>query len=170
MSEFSGKCDLYDTLIDIRNTTDWSKVYISQNHTRLPINSQRDLVPYYPYIIGSAAYYDGEARINISKESYVDQEERDHLEYLLQNILKEYRRCKRKKIEFVPTEVAEKYKGFYSYGTYLEIANRVKENPKKPNLEGIHTAVAQMYRKALYDEMLKWGYDEEYTRKWIYSN
>lgn len=170
MSQFSGKCDLYDTLICIHNTTDWSKVYISQNNTRLPINSQRDLVPYYPYLIGSACYSNGEASINISKESFVDREERERLEYILQDILKDYRRCKRKKVEFVPIEIAENYKGFYSYKLYLEIAKRVKENPKKPNLEGIHTEIAQMYREALYDEMLKWDYDEEYTRKWVYGS
>ena len=76
MSKYCGKCDLWDTLVDIHeldDNSDWSKVYIYQNNKRLNINSLKDLIKYAPYIIGSMSFSKktGEYHINICDESYI---------------------------------------------------------------------------------------------------
>ena len=88
MSKYSGKCDIYDSLIMIREMnkdSDWSKVKIKQYTNELDengyhkvkelkINSLKDVVPYFPFIEVSA-YYDNTGIfgivIIIGQHSYV---------------------------------------------------------------------------------------------------
>ena len=51
MSKFSGRHDLYDSLIAIGEIKDFSKVhiFIGENPIELRIDSQIDLIPYYSY-------------------------------------------------------------------------------------------------------------------------
>ena len=48
MSEFSGKCDIYDDMFTINKITDFSNVhiYVRDHPIELRINSVKDLVPY----------------------------------------------------------------------------------------------------------------------------
>ena len=104
MSKYSGKCDLYDSLIMIKDIKDYSKVKIyAYNNDIVPlrIDFERDAMPFYPYLtIMMNGDKDGNTIIHLSSESYVDTDENEHLSWYLEDIKKYWRKCKRKKIEF----------------------------------------------------------------------
>lgn len=121
----------------------------------------KDLIPYYPHIIGFAACDNTDSHksvVCLSSESFVDREEREILEWKLKNILRIYNRCKRKKIEFDIDEVIKEicWNG-WNEEVYRELAERVKERGKKATIDGIHLRMHEKYRQDLVNEMLKNG-------------
>lgn len=165
MSRYSGKCDVYDCLVDIhRYTEDELKnnveIYVGDSTTPLVINSWKDLIPYYPYIIGSSSHDNvtKKAVVYIGRESFVDREERERLEFYLRQVLKVYNRCKRKKVPF-DKEMALKEASISNYNneTIREIVDRVAINGKKASVDGIHLQIHEYYRRELVDEMIKNG-------------
>jgi hypothetical protein len=85
MSKFSGRCDLYDTLIMIGDVKDFSKVhiFINDNPIELRIDSQKDLIPYYACIPSVSVYSNGEYFIRIGGEVCFLAEERCFYKYVL---------------------------------------------------------------------------------------
>lgn len=165
MSRYSGKCDVYDCLVDIhRYTEDELKnnveIYVGDSTTPLVINSWKDLIPYYPYIIGSSSHDNvtKKAVVYIGRESFVDREERERLEFYLRQVLKVYNRCKRKKVPF-DKEMALKEASMSNYNNEAirEIVDRVAINGKKASVDGIHLSIHEYYRRELVDEMMKNG-------------
>ena len=107
MSLYSGKCDLYDSLIMIHNYTEDKikndvKIYVGNNKEPLKINDMKDLIPYYPHLICMSHYDNAEKKavIYITDRSFVDIEEQESLEFKLKQVLKVYNRCKKKNIPF----------------------------------------------------------------------
>lgn len=145
------------TLEELQNNV---TIYVGNNPEPLHIEKLEDLIPYYPYIIGSACYNNTERKsvIHLSSESWVDREERECLEFQLKNLLRIYNSCKRKKTEFDIEEVLKKvvWNG-WNEQPYRELAERVKEKGKKATVNGIHLKMHEYYRKELVDEMLKNG-------------
>ena len=133
-------------------------------YKKVEYSSIKDLVPYYPHLV-SMAHYDNKNPRNslviISPKSYVDENEKDFLEWYLKDLLKIYRRCKRKKIEFnVDDAVKEVCWHDYNKEEIVELANRVKEKGKKATIDGIHLPFNEKYyRQELVNEMLKYGLD-----------
>jgi hypothetical protein len=164
MSRYSGRCDLADTL-KIHNYTleelqNNVEIYVGRDTKPLHIEKMEDLIPYYPYLIVMAWYNNlkGKSVIHLTSESYVDIEERKTLEFRLKCILKIYNRCKRKKIEFDAEEaIKDVTLNGWNEEPYRELANRVKENGKKANIDGIHLRMYERYRQELVNEMLKNG-------------
>jgi hypothetical protein len=160
MSRYSGKCDLADT-IDIHGERILNaKIYVGLSNKPLQINAMKDLIPYYPHIIGAACFdnVEGKSVIHLSSESWVDHEERESLEFKLKWLIKIYNRCKRKKIELnVDEAVAEIAWNGWNEEPCRELANRVKMYGKKATIEGIHLKMHEYYRQELVDEMLKNG-------------
>lgn len=187
MSKYSGKCDFYDTIslygIDYIKNSD---VYVgsfstkNRNH-KIKINSSKDCIPYYPFIISCAGFNKDKSTIYLSDESWVDIEEKEWLNRWLAEILKEYDRCKRKKAPFDEEIVFEKLcfglidlgfrRSLYSHDTELrEIISRVAKYSKKATVKGIHLGTKNnLYREPLYEEMVKNGYSKEYAKEWIYG-
>lgn len=131
-------------------------------YKKVEYNSIKDLIPYYPHLISMACCGNTDSHNSIvflSCESFVDEEERDTLEFYLKNLLRVYMRCKRKKIEFnVEEAVNEVCWSGYNKEQITEIANRVKESGKKANTNGIRLPFyEEFYRKTLVDEMIKHG-------------
>ena len=165
MSRYSGKCDVYDSLVMIHEYTDEelrTKVTIFKNDMNSPllIKSRKDLIPYYAHIISSSCHnnVDRKATIFISSESWVDSEERSSLEWHLKYFLKIYNRCKRKKIEFdVEEALKEVIWHSWNEAPYRELAMRVKEHGKKATVDGIHLRIHEIYRKELAEEMIRNG-------------
>ena len=165
MSRWSGKCDCFDSLIEIHKYTEEElknnvKIYIGNNTEPLHIEKMSDLIPYYPYLIAIACYDNVERKsvIRLSSESFVDREERECLEWRLKDLIRIYNRCKRKKIEFdVEDAVKQITWNGWNEEPHRELANRVKENGKKATINGIHLKMHERYRKELVDEMLKNG-------------
>ena len=165
MSKFSGKCDLYDCLIDIGRYTEEDlknnvKIYVGDSTEPLIIESAKDLIPYYPYIIGMSHTDKNERKtiIHLSSQSYVDREEQDLLCGYKSFLMKIYRRCKRKKEEF-DTEKAAQQIVFWNHNLeqITELARRIKEQGEKANIEGIHLKMHELYRQWLVDEMIENG-------------
>ena len=187
MSKYSGKCDIYDSLIMIREMnedSDWSKVTIKQytdeldaygyNKVKeLKITSLKDVVPYFPFIEGSA-YYDNTGIfgivIIIGQHSYVYEEEHERLQNILDEAKKHYRKCKRKNEEFIPQEIAKKLNICNAYSKiYLEICNRVKEHPCSASIDDLHMPYFNYERDMLIDTMMQYGYSKKEAYEWCYN-
>lgn len=165
ISRYSGKCDFFSsleihgyTLEELQNNV---KIYVGyDNPEPLHIEKMEDLIPYYPYIIGSAGYNNAErtATIHLSSESWVDYEEQDILEWRLKDLLRIYNRCKRKRIEFdVDEAVKEITWNGWNEAAHRELAKRVKEKGRKATVDGIHLRMHEIYRRELVNEMVKNG-------------
>lgn len=176
MSVYSSKCDIYDSLVEIHQYTDAElannvKIYQYGNDKPLPIKCQKDLIPYYPFTIGSGSFNNQErtACINIGNMSYVDKKEKERLETYLKNVLRVYKHCKRKKINFDKQKALKEAGAFdihHDQDVVREIVNRVDKHGYKATINGLHLYISDCYRKQLVNEMLangidpcKWGYD-----------
>ena len=162
MSQFSGKCDLYDSVVmiggyDVKDI----ELYLNKGGRSYPlkITEARDLIPYYPYVPYVSVYSDGKYRMWVS-DSFIDQEERNLLSLQLEELLREYRKCKRKKIPFEPTC------NWYN----KDLINRVKQDGEKATIENLHTKMANYWRKTLAEEMEKNGYEDIDIIKWVYPD
>lgn len=157
ISIMSGKCDFSDH-IDIFGlySTLNSDIYIGRNTKKIQANEYKDLIPYLPYIITEfSCSKDGRNRIVLSSESWVDKEEREIIEFYLEQIFRAYNRCKRKKVKFIAEDaVKEVCYGGYNEDIIRELAYRVKENGRKANIKNIHLKSHEYYRQMLVNEML----------------
>lgn len=172
MSEFSGKCDVWDSLYEIRglnDDSDWSKVTIVQDGKVLDINSLKDLIKYAPYLIRSGYYSKEESYSDITTESFIDSEEKERLEWRLKDARRAYRCCKRKKREFIPEEIVKEI-FWHPDELDLEVCRRVKEHPYATNMDGLHTKIHDYYREVWYLAMLEYGYTPKEAREWIYGD
>lgn len=173
ISKFSGKCDLYDCL-DIHQYTEDElknnvKIYVGYDkEIPLEINAYRDLIPYYPYTI-SISYFNNVERksiIYLSKESFVDREEREFLESKLERALKIYNQCKKKHIPFDQETAMQEIDPYnLNYDTCLKLLNRVETFGEKATISGLHLSMHEKYRMELVTEMIvnglnpaKYGY------------
>ena len=182
MSVYSGKCDLADHFWMRANTEEdvekeiartdfymWSK---NGRKHRLDIHTLKDLVPYYPYLIGVACgSKEGRNTVIIASESFVDQEEREFMEWELRDALKEYRRCKRKKIPFDPDAYYEKYiKTWREHNYSREIVDRVARDGEKADLDGLYSEVKDKWdRGRLAKELKRFGYDDYFINHWVFG-
>lgn len=162
ISRYSGKCDWFDvleihgyTIEELQNNV---IIYVGKNSEPLHVEKISDMIPYYPYLVGSACFDNKERKaiIHLSSESFVDREERENLEWRLKDLLRIYNRCKRKKIEFdIDDAVKEITWNGWNEEPYKELANRVKEKGKKASVDGIHLRMHERYRQELVEEMLR---------------
>lgn len=136
--------DLMDAHIDIPETY----------YKKIEYHSINDLIPYYPYIISFSCG----SRVVLSRRSYVDMEEEDSLQFYLKWIIKEYNRCKRKKVSFNICKVVDEIcNNDYNKEPITELAQRVKKHGKKATYEGVHLEMEEYYRKELVKIMLEHG-------------
>ena len=172
MSRFSGKCDLGDTL-DIRGEEfiSKSKIFIGNNIAPLRIDTYKDALPYFPFLVGSMGSDKEMAYIRISNRSFVDIEEEEMLGWILRDAKKYYRKCKRNKVDFDINEALKKTVMFEcDYDEYRPIIEAVKENGEKATVpETVHRPIHDHYRKDLYEEMVKVGYDENSSAIWCFG-
>ena len=160
MSKFSGKCDFADhvSMVGVEKTLR-STIYVGDNIVPLKFESEKDLIPYYPYIIGSAGYENGVGTIHLTDESFVDTQEREFLESEFSYAKREYLRCKRKKIPF-------KYKG----GWCKAVWDRVAEHGTKATVDGLTIDSAEYYRQKLYEEMVAHGWEKVRAHYWCFHD
>ena len=58
----------------------------------------------------------------------------------------------------------------YYSNSYKQLAERIVESNGKCELpKDIHTEMAEYYRKELYEDMLKEGWDDDTAYKWCYG-
>ena len=172
MSAYSGKCDVADYLSDA--TDEYlhnAQIYIGDHIVPLRIDNQHDLAPYYPYLVYMGGWSINHHVIHISTESYIDQEERDHLTWKLEDTKKYYRKCKRKKIPYNSEEAARRI-SFLREPTELEheIAHRVKSFGEKATINGLHDTMHEYYRNLWLEEMIRLGWDKQQAAYWIWKD
>ena len=179
MSRWSGKCDVADhfwmraeTDEDVQKEIDKTNFYmwINDRRVKLDIHTVKDLVPYYPFLI-SMSVWDGEhGTVVLSKESFVDREEREFMEWNLRDAIKEYKKCKRKKIPFDPKAYLEKHTWWTRHNYTEEIVNRVARDGLKANLDGLYSESRDKWmRIPLAQEMKRYGYDDHFIEEWVFG-
>lgn len=164
ISRYSGKCDLYDVVIEIHKYTleelrNNVNIYIGDSREPLHIEKTADLIPYYPYIVGFA-HYDNvkrEAVIILSAESFVDKEEKDRLKRYLKQAIKIYEKCKHKKMDYIIDDVVSEIYWISDKEVIEEIVKRVSVSGMNANIDGLHTKMHEYYRQQLADEMERNG-------------
>lgn len=175
-----GKCDFRDTVVMINcDGTDEtvipffkkSKIYV-RDIGPIKIETYQDFIPYMHFIISSACFSKEGATIHLSKESWIDTEERDSLQFNFERVLKYYKKCKRDKKTFDYEGFAEWNKGWDlgddSY-IYKSLIKRFQENQKKAielKTEGIHTIRHQRMRYEQYTYALKNDCDISHPLLW----
>ena len=166
ISKYSGKYDFKD-MCEIHNIDNIlkSNVYIGWNIIPLKIESEKDLIPYYPYIVGFSTTINGIGEIRLSTESYVDRSERESLEFYTKECQRYVNKCKRKKVEVN----LDHFINQYYKDTYKEILTRLVDKSKEFTLDGIYLTMAEYYRKELYDEMVKNKWEINKAKLWCFD-
>ena len=156
MSLYSGKCDFYDSIRDIEEFIANNEVY-AYGHDLVPlkIESEKDLVPLYPYIVRfliNGKYY-------LSEKNYIDCHEEEVKSWYLRDILKDYRKAKRKHIEFISKGYS--FSEEEVWNAIFKVVAKKGEKTTLEDLEDIHTHMAEYYRKKWYEELVRVGWRED---------
>lgn len=116
MSQFCGKCDFYDGFVEIRCDSDEEKIKEELKKLKLYVRGKddrdhlvksdtiKDIAMYYPYLEAIACGSDDRFIIVLSADSFIDYEEKERLSYRIEDVLKYWRKCKRKKMPFTKEE------------------------------------------------------------------
>lgn len=175
MSMFSGKCDFADT-VSIHGADEIlrSKIYYKDCIVPLRIDTEKDLVPFYPFIVKCAIHSNGEGSIWLSDESFIDSQEKERLGWYKRDLVKIWRRCKRKKETFVPRDAAEKICGWLTPSkekedVVVELANRIAKDGERASIDGLRLPLAEVDRRRWYDEMIRVGYTQFQAVEWIWG-
>lgn len=173
MSEFSGKCDVYDCLGDrsdeyLQN----SKFFIygtdHRNH-QLVINNQKDLAKYYPYLTCSMGADKNGACVYITSQSFIDREEAERINWVKNDLVKYYKKCKRNKIQYTVDEAIKAAVWFNPSDWEIELARRVGEAGDKAETEDLHTSIHEYFRERWYKELISQDYTEDEAKLWVYG-
>ena len=149
---------MYDSVVMI-DQTDWKNIdfYVGKNARPLPLYGRRDLIPYYPYIVGQSGFNRRRKRkyVKLSSESYVDKDERDVLKIYLKHTLRLYNRYKRNQMPLdkdkMITELSVNDK------VIPELVERVCLYGKRATIDGLHTTIHEQFREQLVREMVRNG-------------
>jgi hypothetical protein len=175
---FSGRCDLYDSLIDIGKVTDFSKVhiYIKYNPVELRIDSYKDLIPYFPCVPSISTHSNREYRLCISGKPWYRVEEEQTLNFYLRDLTTCYNKLKREKrlsLEALIEMHTERFRWISNKnGLIDELARRLieaKGNKDKVYIEDLYLPSGDWFRKKLYEEMIKNGWNENVAYNWCYG-
>ena len=172
-SDFEDYVCMHNTPQEILDNYDIYPQSADGTHV-LPLKFEKpeDFIPYYPYLT-AMIWHDNETKrgkIILSRRSFIDAEETDHLESEMRWIKRYYRKCKRKKVEFNKDKVLEKI-AFFGVNSpeQIEIVNRVAEKGNKATIEDIHDETHDHMRKKLYDLMVSNGWNEDISYKWVFG-
>lgn len=181
MSEFSGKCDFYDGFFDIGSSGDEEKVLENLKQLKLYVRGKderyhkvksdtiKDIAKYYPYV-RSISLYDKENgyRIYLASDSFIDQEEREHIGWYVEEVLKYWRKCKRKKIPFTVDECVELLH-WMNNDMVRTIAERVAKDGDKAEFDDLHDSIHEYFRRKWFEELVRLGYTEREAYDWCFN-
>lgn len=151
MSKFTGKCDIYDSAFmlhdDPEDFVKHSDFYLERG--KLDIKNAKDLIPYCTHITASAAYSkDSGNTIHLSKDSFIDLEEREFLSWKIIDAIKAARKAKKEKKTF-DFEYLRSQKNFdqslNSFYPWIPIIETINKNP-----DLLKTHIPVDYRKAYH--------------------
>ena len=100
MSRWTGKSDFCDWC-EMHNTPEEivEKATIYIGNAKVDIKEPKDLIPYYTNLIASMGCSKDSQIINLSKSSYIDEEEEERLAWRIRDAICEARKAKRNKEE-----------------------------------------------------------------------
>lgn len=181
MSQFSGKCDFYDSIISIHcdgntdkleeflaNTNIYVRGKDGRNHL-VVCRNEKEACKYYPYLvsIGSFNTKEGYNTVILSSESFIDSEEKDFIDWHVRDCLKFWRKCKRNKVVF---NIDEYLSTCWSPRSMdLVIAERVAEKGEKATFDGIHNNMHEYFRRKWFEEMVRLGWREYEAFNWCFN-
>lgn len=180
MSRFCGKCDFYDGFVAIRCDGDEEKVtkelknlklYVhgrdGRNH-RVKSDTIKDIAKYYPYLEAVMHGNKEGMTVILSSDSFIDEEERELLQYRVDYALKYWRKCKRNKVPFSEEECLRQYWGTNDEAE-KEIVRRIAKDGDKVTLDGIHSPLSEHFRREWFEELVKVGYTELEAYNWCFK-
>lgn len=174
MSKFCDKCDFYDWIADkddeyIQNSRFY--IYHKGRECRLDIHNQFDAALYYPFIVALAGANQDGANIVLSSDCYIDTRENEHRKWQIHDVLKEWRKCKRKKIPFIHDEVFKRVAWGNKPDPQLDaIIDAVSKDGKKASFEHIHYPLQEYYRRIWYQHLVEIGYDTNTAYRWVFKD
>lgn len=166
MSRWSGKCDCADWF-DGNSDEFIANSVIKIGETTLNIRNRKDLIPYYPHLIIVGGRDKERCCVHLTKESYVDIEERESLELDLKMLLKYYDKS------YPNFDKEEAYKVIQPFGWERkysrELVDRVAEYGHDATIEGLHDPTHERYREEFCKYMMKNGYDKDFAYQTVYK-
>ena len=132
MSRWSGKCDFCDDCEMIHNPQEYiekSKIYLGD--ARVMIKEEKDLIPYYTHLVAMGSYNKENGNvIHLSRESFIDREEKEFLSWKIRDVITTFRKAKREKVE-VTLDYLKTQKYYWGHGEdviYSAIIDKIKNN------------------------------------------
>lgn len=106
-----------------------SKIYLGD--ARVMIKEEKDLIPYYTHLIASASYNKEKGNvIHLSRDSFINSEEREHLSWKIQDIISTFRKAKKEKID-VTLDYVKSQKYYWGNGEdfiWSALIDKIKNN------------------------------------------
>lgn len=191
MSLYSGRCDVYDSLVMIHEYTEEdfknADIYIGgtinpetfkwEGRIKLPIKNQFDAMPWYAHLISLGAFSkNGGNVIHLTTQSYPDIREAESHEIKLKHIRRAYNRLKRNKINVTEEILLEEFIKIWGkidpkYHQEIPLLiERFMKNHSNPDLTGVKNYFCEKDRERLYEDMVIAGYTEEDARDWIWGD
>lgn len=168
MSMFSGKCDFGDTWEILGSRTKNIKVYFGDNIVPLRIDSRKDALPYFPFIVSSMSSSDELTVVHLSTKSYVDERE----EQIIQNSWKYMQKLYRKLAKKCEPTVDDLLVDYWSKGSVdgRIMAQALVDKKGKGHLpDNLTYSYLDHYRDLLYNEMIANRYDPDEAYRWVYG-
>ena len=180
MSQFCGKCDFYDSFVAIGGD-DEEKVIENLKKLRLYVYGKdgrdhlvksdtiKDIAKYYPYLESVAAYNKETGyNIHLRSDSFIDQEEREHIGWYVRDVLKYWRKCKRNKKPFIVDECIKSLH-WMNDDILRTVAERVAKDGDKAEFDDIHNSLHEYYRRRWFEELVRLGYTEFEAYNWCFK-
>lgn len=181
MSRFCGKCDFYDSFVMIGSDGKHGKLEENLKRLKLHVYGKdgrdhrvksdtiKDIAKYYPYL-ESVMCFDKENGYNIylQSDSFIDQEEREHIEWYIRDVLKYWRKCKRNKKPFIVDECIESLH-WMNDNILRTVAERVAKDGDKAEFDDIHDSLHEYYRREWFKELVRVGYTEFEAYNWCFK-
>lgn len=169
-SDFQDWCEMHNTPEEILEEY---KVYAYGNDiVPLRMESKKDLVAYYPYIVTVMAKNKDSGVIHLSEKSYIDTSEEEKLNWDLKALIRYWKKCKKnhdvfdknealKKIVWPIDDTPEDYE--------IELVERVAEYGAKAIIDDLHDSYHDRMRNEWYQLMIDAGWSKQEAYKWVYG-
>jgi phenylpyruvate tautomerase PptA (4-oxalocrotonate tautomerase family) len=122
-----------------------SKIYLGD--ARVMIKEEKDLIPYYTHLIASASYNKENGNvIHLSRDSFINSEEREHLSWKIQDIISTFRKAKKEKID-VTLDYVKSQKYYWGNEDFIwsALIDKIKNN-----MDLIKVHLPKDYRECSY--------------------
>lgn len=184
MSRYSGKCDIYDEL-SIHGIIDKSDKFVDDAVDRLKkwdlrlgfrgiqikIKTVKDIVPYFPFVIGTSSTLNGHLFATIGTRSYVDEAAHRHYKMMVDFLADKAKKATAKGLDPIKAMMDSGYLSPIESENeqIIALVGRIAAFGKKADFSTLVPKFWESMREELYKTMLKYGYTEEQSKEWCYN-